>query len=204
MFYSDLVLLLFLLCRSWRYLLTTRFPSRCWSCQPQCAAWTWAPPARNWLWWTSTTLCWSTTSTAKNCFFRSADRALHVWPRSLTGQKSHSSKKFETTLKHSPCALLYDKYRLLSLPCRSLMLTVWLGTPSVKTCCASLAVGTLISRPAISQFTSRRCRVLWLATMARRSSASMSIPCQRWRYLRCVVCCQPVLVWGQWPWYLWS
>lgn len=65
---------LFLWCRSWRYLLTTSFPSRCWSCQHQCAAWTWVPPAISWLWWMSTTLSWSMTSTVKSCFSRSVDR----------------------------------------------------------------------------------------------------------------------------------
>lgn len=71
-------------------------------------------------------------------------------------------------------------------PCRSLMLTVWPGTPSVRTCCASLATATLTSRRATSLCTSRKCRALWLATMAPRSSASMFIPCLLLRCLRCV------------------
>lgn len=67
------------------------------------------------------------------------------------------------------------------------MLTVWPGTPSVRTCCASLATDTLTSRLATFLYTSRRCKALWLATTAQRSSASMSIPCLLWRCLRCVV-----------------
>lgn len=70
--------------------------------------------------------------------------------------------------------------------CRSLMLTVWPGTPSVRTCCASPATATLTSRRATSLCTSRKCRALWLATMAPRSSASMFIPCLLLRCLRCV------------------
>lgn len=66
------------------------------------------------------------------------------------------------------------------------MLTVWPGTPSVRTCCASLAMVTSTSRRATFPYTSRRCKALWLATMAQRSSASMSIPCLLWRCPRYV------------------
>lgn len=82
-------------------------------------------------------------------------------------------------------------------PRRSLMLTAWPGTPSVRTCCASQATATLTSRPATFLYISRRCKALWSATTALRSSVSMSIPCLLWRCLRCVVWCQLVLVWRQ-------
>lgn len=66
------------------------------------------------------------------------------------------------------------------------MLTVWPGTPSVRTCCASLVMATLISRLAIFLYTSGRCKVLWLGTTDRRFSASMSVRCLLWRCPRCV------------------
>ena len=70
---------------------------------------------------------------------------------------------------------------------RSLMRTVSPGTPSVRTCCAFRAMATSTSRLATSLYTSRRCKALWLATMAQRSSAFMFIPWLPWRCLRCVV-----------------
>lgn len=66
------------------------------------------------------------------------------------------------------------------------MLIVWPGTPSVRTCCASLVMATLISRLAIFLYTSGRCKVLWLDTTDRRFSASTSVRCRPWRCLRCV------------------
>lgn len=44
-FWNFLILLCCILSlRSWRYLSTTSFPSRSWSCRHLCAAWTWVPP----------------------------------------------------------------------------------------------------------------------------------------------------------------
>lgn len=82
--------------------------------------------------------------------------------------------------------LVVSYFSAFAFFCRSLMLIVWPGTPNVRTCCASLVMATLISRLAIFLYTSGRCKVLWLATMDRRFSASMCVRCLLWRCLRCV------------------